>query len=94
LATDGTLHTLYLDNFVFDKVTTGLFNPKVENKLNAYYTNGEIIIPNFTGNVRVFDFTGRTIINEIATEGKISVKMEKGVYIVNTALGSTKISVR
>jgi len=92
---DNVDHIMYLDNFTFDKGSaTGLFNPKTENKLNAYYTNGEINIPNFTGNVRVFDFTGKTIIDGIATEGKISVNMKKGIYIVNTAMGSTKISVR
>ena len=94
MATDGTLHTLYLDNFVFDKITTGLFNPKIENKLNAYYMNGEILIPNFTGNVQVYDFTGRTIFEGITSEGKISVNMIKGIYIVKTAIGNTKISVR
>ena len=92
---DNVEHILYLDNFIFDNGNfTGLFNPKVENKLNAYYMNGEIRIPNFTGNVQVFDFTGRTIIDGIATDGKISVNMIKGIYIVKTAIGNTKISVR
>jgi len=93
---DNVEHTLYLDEFIFLQpfITTGFFTPNADAKITAYYSNGEIKIPTYNGRVRVFDFTGRTIIDGIASEGKISVTMKKGIYIVNTAIGSTKISVR
>ena len=92
-ATDGVQHTLYLDNFTFDNGITGLFSPKAENKLNAYYTNGEIRIPNFTGNVQVFDVTGKTIINQYSSNGIIKINLNKGIYFVNSQNSNSKILV-
>lgn len=93
--TDNVEHIMYLDNFTFDKgSSTGLFNPKIENKLNAYYTNGEIRIANFTGNVQVFDVTGKSIINQYSSNGVLKINLNKGIYVVNTTIGNTKISVQ
>jgi len=92
---DNVEHTLYLDDFIFNKpFITGFFTPKADAKITAYYSNGEIKIPTYNGRVRVFDFTGRIIMDGLASEGKMNVNLIKGIYIVKTTLGCTKISVR
>ena len=88
---DNVSHTLYLDEFTFTSSTTGL-DIRIENKnFSAYYTNGEIFIPNYSGYVRVFDLVGRNVAEGAAFDGKLSVNLKNGVYIVNTNLGNTKI---
>ncbi|MDP4239809.1 MAG: hypothetical protein Q8904_10120 [Bacteroidota bacterium] len=94
-ATDNVEHTLYLDDFTFIKpFITGFTTPKAENKLNPYYINGEVIIPLYTGHVRIFDITGKTIVDGIASNGKIRATIKQGIYIVTTTLGNAKIAVR
>lgn len=88
---DNVEHTLYLDEFTFTSTTTGL-DIRTENKnFSAYYTNGEIHIPNYSGYVRVFDLIGRNVAEGAAFDGKLSINLKKGIYIVNTNLGNTKI---
>jgi len=92
-AIDNVQHILYLDNFVFDKGATGLFSPKVYNEINAYYSNGEIRIPNYVGNVSVFDITGKTVVTGLVSDGKLKVSVRQGIYILKTADGTAKIAV-
>ena len=88
---DNVSHTLYLDEFTFTSTTTGL-DIQIENKnFSAYYTNGEIHIPNYSGYVRVFDLVGRNVAEGAAFDSKLSVNLKKGIYIVNTTEGNTKI---
>jgi len=93
--TDNVEHILYLDEFNFTTVTsTGIFTPSINKSIQAYYSNGEIRIPSYNGNVRVLDLAGRTIVEGLANDGKLRVSIEKGIYIVNTTLGNTKLSIR
>ncbi|HAQ20288.1 MAG TPA: hypothetical protein DCR40_13815 [Prolixibacteraceae bacterium] len=88
---DNVSHTLYLDEFTFTSSPTGL-DIRIEDKnINAYYTHGEIHISNYSGYVRVFDLVGRNVAEGAAFDGKLSVNLTKGIYIVNTNLGNTKI---
>jgi hypothetical protein len=59
--------------------------------IKAYYTNGEIIISNYSGYVRVFDLVGRNVAEGAAFNGKLGVNLKKGIYIVNTTEGNAKI---
>ena len=92
-ATDNTLHTMYLDEFTFVKLLSGVDNPTIE-KLNAYYANGEVRIANYVGNVRIFDLAGKTVANGKITDGKFRLTIQPGIYIVNTSKGNTKIAVQ
>jgi len=88
---DNVSHTLYLDEFTFTSTITGL-DIQIENKnFSAYYTHGEIHVPNYSGYVRVFDLVGRKVAEGAAFNSKLSVNLKNGVYIVNTDLGNTKI---
>ncbi len=88
---DNVQHTLFLDEFTFVSTTTGL-DIKLEAKtVKAYYYNGEIRISNYSGYVRVFDLLGRNVAEGAAFDGKLSVNLKKGIYIVNTTEGNTKI---
>jgi hypothetical protein len=90
-AADNVQHTLYLDEFTFVSTGTGL-NIKLEaKKVNAFYNNGEIHISNYSGYVRVFDLLGRNVAEGSALDGKLSVNLKNGIYIVNTTEGNTKI---
>ena len=94
-AIDNAEHTIYLDEINFITVsTTGIFTPSVYKSIQAYYLNGEICIPSYSGNVRVFDLAGKTVAEGLANDGKLRVSIEKGIYIVNTTLGNTKLSIR
>jgi hypothetical protein len=92
-APDNVEHIMYLDLLTFDTGTTGLFNPKIENNLNAYYTNSEIHIPNFAGNVKVFDVTGKIIANQYTSDGIIKMNLNKGIYFVNSQNANSKLIV-
>lgn len=94
-ATDNIEHTLYMDEFNFITVTvTGLFTPTVQKSMLAYYSNGEIMVPNYAGNVRVFDLTGKTVAEGLANDGKLRVSVGKGIYIVKTTIGNAKVIVQ
>jgi hypothetical protein len=90
-ATDNVQHTLYLDEFTFTSTTTGL-DIRIENKnFSAYYANGEIHIPSYSGYVEVFDLVGRKVTEGAALNSKLSVNLKSGIYVVKTQLGNTKI---
>lgn len=84
----------YVDDIkvFFSKGSTGIDNPYETNKLNAYYANGEIRFGNYTGHVKVFDVIGRLITEGDALNGTFSVSLEKGIYIVSTTMGNTRIA--
>jgi hypothetical protein len=88
---DNVSHTLYLDEFIFTSTPTGL-DIRIENKnFSAYYANGEIRIPSYTGYVEVFDLVGRKVAEGEAFDNKLSVNLKTGIYLVKTNLGNTKI---
>jgi hypothetical protein len=88
---DNAEHTLYLDEFTFVSTSTGLNFQLAAKTIKAYYTNGEIIISNYSGYVRVFDVIGRNVAEGAAFNGKLGVNLKKGIYIVNTTEGNAKI---
>lgn len=89
--TDNVVHTLYLDEFIFMSTSTGLDIPIADKVLKIYYTKGEIIISNYSGYVRVFDLVGRNVAEGNVLNGKLSVNLKTGIYIVNTTEGNAKI---
>jgi len=88
---DNVVHTLYLDEFKFVSTATGLDIPIADAVLKIYYTNGEIIISNYSGYARVFDVMGRNVAEGATLNGKLSVNLKPGIYIVNTTEGNAKI---
>jgi hypothetical protein len=91
-AADNVEHTLYMDEFTFESTITGLKTQFVKKEINAYYSNGEIKIPNYSGNVRVFDLVGRKVAEGPVYDGNFRVKLKDGIYIVNTTRGNSKIA--
>jgi len=83
---------MYIDEINFTTGSTGIFNP-IENKLNAYFTNGEIQIPNYVGKISVSDITGKTVATGFVTDGKLRVSIGQGIYILKTTNGTAKIAV-
>lgn len=92
-AMDNMEHTLYLDEFTFTKVT-GIDNPLENNQIKAYFYNGEIRFANFEGRVRVYDLIGRLVADGNVFDRTFSINLNKGIYIVSTSQGNTKIVVR
>jgi len=93
-AADNVEHTLFVDEISFVKNTpTGFINLKVDNKMTAYYINGEIYIENYVGNVLVTDLTGKVIANKISNNGKVQLQLSKGIYIVTTNTANSKLFV-
>jgi hypothetical protein len=90
-AADNVEHILYLDEFKFVSATTGINIQIADKSLKTYYSNGEIIVTNYSGYVRVFDLLGRNVAEGAAFNGKLSVNLKKGIYIVNTTEGNAKI---
>ena len=90
-AADNVEHTLYMDEFIFVSGTTGINKHVVNNTINAYYSNGKIIISNYSGNVKVFDLVGRKVAEGPAYDGSFSVNLKDGIYIINTTQGNSKI---
>lgn len=93
-AADAVEHTLYIDEISFAKaVNTGFSNPTMQSNFTAYYANGEIHVANYSGNIRVMDLAGKIIAEKITNNGKAQLKLSKGIYIVNTSLGNSKVMV-
>lgn len=90
-ATDNVEHTLYLDEFTFVNSTAGVNLQITDKPINAYYYNGEIRISNYAGNVKVFDLVGKKVAEGPAANGILKVNLKKGIYIVNTTQGNSKI---
>ncbi|MBW6536798.1 MAG: hypothetical protein K0B11_17455 [Mariniphaga sp.] len=91
---DNVEHTLYMDDFKFVSTATGIKRPVKNSEIHAYYSNGEIRISNYSGNVRVFDLVGRKVAEGPAYDGNFRVNLKTGIYIVNTTKGSTKIALQ
>jgi hypothetical protein len=83
-----------MDDFKFVSTTTGIRRPVVNSEIHAYYSNGEIRISNYSGNVRVFDLVGRKVAEGPAYDGNFRVNLKNGIYIVNTTKGNTKIALQ
>jgi hypothetical protein len=90
-AADNVEHTMYMDEFIFESETTGINMHVLNNKINAYYSNGKIVISNYSGNVKVFDLVGRKVAEGQAYDGNFPVTLKNGVYIVNTTKGNSKL---
>lgn len=88
---DNVQHTLYMDEFTFVSTTTGLNPQLITNDLKVYYFNGQIRISDYSGTVRVFDIVGRKVAEGISENGNFRVNLNKGIYIVSTKLGNSKI---
>jgi len=91
---DNVEHTLYMDDFIFVSTATGIKRSVINSEIHAYYSNGEIRISNYSGNVRVFDLVGRKVAEGPAHDGNFRVNLKTGIYIVNTTKGSTKIALQ
>jgi hypothetical protein len=93
-ATDNVEHTMYMDEFTFVKFPTGINNQSIAKGIDAWYSNGEIRIPNYSGHVRVFNIVGRIIAEGPAYDGNFIVNLKSGIYIVTTTKGNAKIAIQ
>jgi hypothetical protein len=72
---------------------TSVSNPNESSKMTAFYNNGRLIVGIYNGVVRLFDITGKKLAESQAISGAINVNLQKGIYIVETSAGTSKIAV-
>jgi len=91
---DNVEHTMYMDDFTF--VNANATGAKVlkTNPFKAYYSNGELRISDYSGNVRVYDLVGKNVFEGTTANGKLRVNLKNGIYIINTTRGNAKISIQ
>jgi len=65
----------------------------LELNLGLYYSNGAICGNNLTGHVKIHDLTGKLVVKGEVIEGKLSVKLLKGIYVLSSDAGKTKFIV-
>jgi hypothetical protein len=75
-------------------ITTSIDTPAKSKTFNAYYQNGNLIVGDFTGNIKVLSLTGKTISEGNAILGYYTVGLKKGMYIVSTSQGNAKLTIR
>lgn len=73
---------------------TSLFNPESNSGINAWYNNGVLRLSDYTGRVRVYGITGNLITEKQSVFGYTQLDLQKGIYIINTAKGNTKLFVK
>jgi len=73
---------------------TAVENITVENKFNAFYQNNTLRINNYTGLVKVYSVAGSLVAEGQSILGYMTVKLERGLYIVNTGIGNAKVLVK
>jgi hypothetical protein len=72
---------------------TSVSNPNESSKMTAFYNNGRLLVGIYNGVVRLFDITGKKLAESQAISGAINVNLQKGIYIVETSAGTSKIAV-
>lgn len=91
-ATDNVEHTLYMDEFTFNKAGTGVLNLN-QKTIVVTYANNVISLPEYNGTLNIFTIDGKQIHQVKMISGIANVSLKKGLYIVNTGIGSSKLSV-
>lgn len=64
------------------------------NNAKAFYANGALNIPNYNGNVAIFDVAGKMITNNVVENGTINISLGQGAYILKTNTGNFKLMVK
>ena len=91
---DNVERTMYMDDFTFvNALATGV-DVLNTNTLKVYYSNGEIRISDYSGIVRVYDLVGKNVFEGTTANGNLRVNLKKGIYIVNTTRGNSKIPIQ
>lgn len=75
-------------------IKTALFNPSQDVLKGASFNNGELRINNYAGIVRLFDLTGKMLLNKTTENGVMQLDLNKGIYILNTTEGNMKLIVK
>lgn len=89
----GTMeHTLFLDEFSFHKMATGIDTPFENSNLNVYFYDGELRFADYAGRVQIYDIIGRKVADGNVFDGTFKVNLKSGLYIINTSKGSKKIA--
>lgn len=71
---------------------TSIKAPKAE-LFNAYYTNGVLNIPDYTGKLAIYNLSGTIVAQGQALFGQFHQKLDKGTYIVKSAIGNSSLLV-
>lgn len=88
---------IYIDEIVVDNnpnprtQTTGLQQTQITGAVHA--VDGGIALRGINGTVKVFDVTGRTIVNT-CVENDMNITLKKGIYVVATTDTRTKVIVK
>lgn len=71
---------------------TGINLPKAA-AFSAYYSNGEIKIPEYTGKLTIYNLGGTIIAQGQALFGQCQLNLPKGAYIIKSTIGNTSLLV-
>ena len=93
-AADNVEHTMFMDDFTFINANAAGVDVLKTNPLNAYYTNGELRISDYSGVIRVYDLIGKNVFEGTTSNGNLRVNLKNGIYIINTTRGNSKISIQ
>lgn len=73
---------------------TSTNNVNENSKLHVFYSNNNVRMGDYTGRVKLFDTTGKMIVEGQAIFGYFPVTLAKGMYIVRTDIGSAKLIIQ
>lgn len=82
----GAMKITVLDN------QTGINAPKATG-FNAYYSNGILNVSDYTGKIAVYNLNGAVVAQGQALFGRYALKLDKGAYIVKSAVGNSSLLV-
>ncbi len=92
---DNVEHTVFVDDisFVYSTTATSVRTPQLP-QIKALYSDGVLRTGDYTGRVRIYSISGSLVADVQSELGYSSVKLQSGIYILNTADGNVKIAVR
>lgn len=82
----GAMKIAKIDN------SNSIKNNKVENQ-PIYYSQNNLYMSDYTGNIEVYELSGKKVSEGVAVLGAYKVSLRSGIYIVKTTLSNQKIVV-
>jgi hypothetical protein len=73
---------------------TSVEDVRANETLKVFYSNQTLRLGDYTGLVKVYNLTGSLVAEGQSVFGYMAVKLEQGLYIVNTSIGNAKLLVK
>lgn len=94
-ANNQTERFYYLGAMLMDITDAPLSVPTTEHSflVKSWYENQELILENYSGPVQLFDSTGRLLLKATSHNGRYTVDLSSGMYVVRAGLVSVPLVV-